>query len=106
MTKNDTLFNYPLTDDGYCKNYETKTHTYSSYETETHSHIDEYESNLVDKLFNEYQKSGLLIRTNDGNKPYGVADVIEAIKKNIMKFIAYEKNNLSTSKIIGKIKNK
>ena len=58
----------------------------------------------LSKDFLEEKKIDVVVYASEDGQPHWTDHYQEAIKKNIMKFIAYGKDNLSTSKIIEKIK--
>jgi cytidyltransferase-like protein len=59
----------------------------------------------LSKEFLEEKKIDVVVYASEDGEPSWEDHYQEAIKKNIMKFVAYGKDNLSTSKIIEKIKN-
>ena len=54
--------------------------------------------------FLEEKKIDVVVYASEDGQPCWTSHYQEAIKKNIMKYVAYGKDNLSTSKIIEKIK--
>ena len=58
----------------------------------------------ITKDFLEEKKIDVVVYASEDGQPHWNDHYQEAIKKNIMKYVTYGKDNLSTSKIIEKIK--